>query len=73
MSKTQDVMRSWSRLGPNLFHGHRDPTLFFLGALIDPGRSCCLVIGRFGFAPRGERNVHCNHMVRVVRLVKVYG
>jgi hypothetical protein len=72
-SKTWDAWQSWSGLGPNLFWGHRDPTLFFPGVLADPVRSCCLVTGEFGFTPCGDRHVHRNHMVGAVRLVGVYG
>jgi hypothetical protein len=41
--------------------------------LADPERSCCLVAGRFSFAPCEERHVHHNHMVGAVRLIGVYG
>jgi hypothetical protein len=46
---------------------------FFPSILADPERSCCLVIGGFGFTPHRDRHVHRNHMVRVVCLVGVYG
>jgi hypothetical protein len=36
------------------------------------GRVALLKVG-FGFALRGERQVHRNHVVRVVHLVRVYG
>ena len=60
-------------LGPDIFWGHGDSTLFFPDALVDLERSRCIVTGGFDFAPRGERHVHRNHVVRAVRLVGVYG
>ena len=60
------------RLGPNFLQGRRDPTPFFPDVLADLERSCCLVADRSGFAPRGERHVHCNHVVEAVCLIRVY-
>ena len=47
--------------------------LFFPGVPADLERSRCLVTGGFGFAPRGERHVHCNHVVGAVHLIEVDG
>ena len=60
-------------LGPDIFWGHGDSTLFFPDALVDLERLCCLVIGGFDFTPRGERHVHHNHVVGAVRLIVVNG
>ena len=60
-------------LGLDFLWGHGDPTLLFPSILADLKRSCCLVIGRFGFTPCGERHVHRNHAVGVVCLIRVDG
>ena len=52
---------------------HRDLAPFLLGSLATLGGHDGLFLGNFGFAPRGERHVHRNHMVKVVRLVGVNG
>ena len=57
----------------DFLRGHGDLTPFFHDVLVDLERSCYLVIGRFGFAPRGERHVHHNHVVGAVRLIRVDG
>ena len=59
--------------GLDSFWGHGDLTLFFPDAHVDLERSCCLVTGGFDFTPCEERHVHRNHMVGVVRLVRVNG
>ena len=70
---TSEIGRSWSRLGPDFFQGHGDLTLLFAYILIILKNLCCLVEGEFDFVTRGERHVHRNHVVRVVRLIGVYG
>jgi hypothetical protein len=60
-------------LGPDFLRGHRDPAPLFPGVPTDLKRSCFLVVGGCGFAPREERHVHRNHVVRAVRLVEVNG
>jgi hypothetical protein len=71
--QTWDTGKSWSRLGPNLLWGHGDLTPFIPGVLVDLQRLCCLITGKFDFAPCGKRHVHRNHAVRAVRLIWVDG
>jgi hypothetical protein len=40
---------------------------------LDPRGCDALLQASFGFAPRGDRHVHCNHIVRAVHLIRVGG